>query len=412
MAKIIPFKAVRPTRDKVSLVASRSYQTYTQAEREARLDYNPFSFLHIVNPGYKYDREITGVERYQLVRNRYLEFKEDDIFIKDPKACYYVYKIVDRDQQVFNGIIAAASAEDYEKNIIRKHEDTLAYKEIIFKDYLKTVGFNAEPVLLTYPDNQVIATIIAKSQKERAEFEFTTTYRDTHYLWPIDNADAIEIIQKEFQNMSTIYIADGHHRSASSYLLYKDEKSQNPNHSGDESYNFFMTYLIPESDLRIHEFNRLVKDLNGLTKEEFLIKLDTIYRIENRGKMPYKPSKKHHFSMYLDGEFYSLYLRKSLYTFETSLDALDAQILFNTILEPILGITDLRNDLRIMYSNGKKDVVNVKSQVDSGDFVVGFGMVPVTIEEMKQIADDGLKMPPKSTFIEPKLRSGVTIYEF
>ncbi len=412
MAKIIPFKAVRPTRDKVSLVASRSYQTYTQAEREARLDYNPFSFLHIVNPGYKYDREITGVERYQLVRNRYLEFKEDDIFIKDPKACYYVYKIVDRDQQVFNGIIAAASAEDYEKNIIRKHEDTLAYKEIIFKDYLKTVGFNAEPVLLTYPDNQVIATIIAKAQKERAEFEFTTTYRDTHYLWPIDNADAIEIIQKEFQNMSTIYIADGHHRSASSYLLYKDEKSQNPNHSGNESYNFFMTYLIPESDLRIHEFNRLVKDLNGLTKEEFLIKLDTIYRIENRGKMPYKPSKKHHFSMYLDGEFYSLYLRKSLYTFETSLDALDAQILFNTILEPILGITDLRNDLRIMYSNGKKDVVNVKSQVDSGDFVVGFGMVPVTIEEMKQIADDGLKMPPKSTFIEPKLRSGVTIYEF
>ncbi|PNQ72669.1 DUF1015 domain-containing protein [Hanstruepera neustonica] len=412
MAKIIPFNAVRPTRDKVSLVASRSYQTYTQAEREARLDYNPFSFLHIVNPGYKYDREITGVERYQLVRNRYMEFKEDDIFIKDPSACYYVYKIVDRDNQEFNGIIAAASAEDYENNIIRKHEDTLAYKELIFKDYLKTVGFNAEPVLLTYPDNQVIETIIRKAQQERAEFEFTTTYRDTHYLWLIDNKDSIEIIQKEFEDMSTIYIADGHHRSASSYLLYKDEKSQNPNHSGKESYNYFMSYLIPESDLRIHEFNRLVKDLNGLTKEEFLIKLDTIYRIENRGKMPYKPSKKHHFSMYLDGEFYSLYLRKSLYSFESSLDALDAQILFKTILEPILGITDLRNDLRIMYSNGKKDVINVKSQVDSGDFAVGFGMVPVNINEMKQIADEGLKMPPKSTFIEPKLRSGVTIYEF
>ena len=212
--------------------------------------------------------------------------------------------------------------------------------------------------------------------------------------------------------MKTVYIADGHHRSASSYLLYKDEKSQNNNHKGDESYNFFMTYLIPESDLRIHEFNRIVKDLNGLSKEEFLIKLDRIYRIENRGKMPYKPSKKHHFSMYLDGDFYSLYLRKSLYKFETSLDALDAQILYKTILQPILGINDLRNDLRIMYSNGKKDVVNVKSQVDSGDFAVGFGMVPVNVEEMKQIADDGLKMPPKSTFIEPKLRSGVTIYEF
>lgn len=412
MAKIIPFKAVRPTRDKVSLVASRSYQTYTQAEREARLDYNPFSFLHIVNPGYKYHREITGIDRYKLVRNRYLEFKEDHIFIQDKNPSFYVYKIVDREHQVFNGIIAAASGEDYENNVIRKHEETLAYKEIIFKDYLKTVGFNAEPVLLTYPDNPIISGIIKDIQKDRAEFEFTTTYRDTHYLWKIENADTLVTIAKEFEKMPTIYIADGHHRSASSYLLYKDEKANNPNHKGDESYNFFMTYLIPESDLRIHEFNRLVKDLNGLSKEAFLIKLDTIYRIENRGEMPYKPSKKHHFSMYLDGEFYSLYLRKSLYEFGTSLDALDAQILYKTILQPILGIDDLRNDLRIMYSNGKKEVIHVKSCVDSGEFAVGFGMVPVNIEEMKQLADEGLKMPPKSTFIEPKLRSGVTIYEF
>ena len=292
MAKIIPFKAVRPTRDKVSLVASRSYQTYTQAEREARLDYNPFSFLHIVNPGYKYHREITGTERYTLVRNRYLEFKEDDVFIQDKLPCFYVYKIVDRDYQVFNGIIAAASAEDYEKDIIKKHEDTIEYRENIFKDYLKTVGFNAEPVLLTYPDNPIIAQIISEIQMDRAEFEFTTTYRDTHYLWTIEDSVIIERIAKEFDTMKTIYIADGHHRSASSYLLYKDQKESNPNHNGDESYNFFMSYLIPESDLRIHDFNRLVKDLNGLTKEEFLIQLDTMYRIENRGLLPYKPSKK------------------------------------------------------------------------------------------------------------------------
>jgi uncharacterized protein (DUF1015 family) len=412
LAKILPFKAVRPTRDKVSLVASRSYQTYTQAEREARLDYNPFSFLHIVNPGYKYDREITGTERYQLVRNRYLEFKEDNVFIHDETPSYYIYKIVDRDKQVFNGIIAAASAEDYEKNVIRKHEDTIEYRERIFKDYLKTVGFNAEPVLLTYPDNEVISAIIKNTQNERAEFEFTTTFRDTHYLWKLEDTNVIASIQQEFEQMPTIYIADGHHRSASSHLLYKDEKNQNPNHTGHESYNQFMTFLIPESELRIHEFNRLVKDLNGLSKEEFLIQLDTIFRIENRGIMPYKPSKKHHFSMYLDGEFYSLYLRKTLYNFETSLDALDAQILYNTILQPILGIEDLRNDVRINYINGKKDVINVKSAIDSGDYAVGFGMIPVNITEIKQIADDGLKMPPKSTFIEPKLRSGVTIYEF
>jgi uncharacterized protein (DUF1015 family) len=393
-------------------VASRSYQTYTQAEREARLDYNPFSFLHIVNPGYKYDREITGTERYTLVRNRYLEFKEDSIFVHDDTPCYYIYKIVDRDHQVFNGIVAAASAEDYEKDIIKKHEDTIEYRERIFKDYLKTVGFNAEPVLLTYPDSPVISKIMKDMQKERAEFEFTTTYRDTHYLWKLEDKNLIDTVQQEFEKMSTIYIADGHHRSASSYLLYKDEKENNPNHTGKESYNYFMTFLIPESELRIHEFNRLVKDLNGLSKEEFLIQLDTIFRIENRGIMPYKPSKKHHFSMYLDGEFYSLYLRKLLYNFETALDALDAQILYNTILEPILGIADLRNDVRIDYINGKKDIINVKDRIDNGEYAVGFGMVPVDISELKHMADDGLNMPPKSTFIEPKLRSGVTIYEF
>jgi len=412
LAKIIPFKAVRPTRDKVSLVASRSYQTYTKKEREARLDYNPFSFLHIVNPGYKYDRKITGLERYKLVRNRYLEFKEDEVFVQDQKPCFYIYKIVDRDKQVFNGIVAAASAKDYEDNIIRKHEETIEFREHIFKDYLKTVGFNAEPVLLTYPENAIISNIITEIQKERAEFEFTTTFRDTHYLWLVEDDLTIEKIAEAFEQIPIIYIADGHHRSASSYLLYKEHKEGNPNYMETESYNFFMSFLIPESELHIYEFNRLVKDLNGLTKEEFLIQLDANYRIENRKKIPYKPTKKHHFSMYLDGEFYSLYLRKSSYEFKNSLDELDSQILYKTILQPILGIEDLRNDHRILYTNGKKDVINVKSSIDSGDFKVGFGMVPIKIEELKKIADDGLKMPPKSTFIEPKLRSGVTIYEF
>ena len=393
-------------------MAARSYQSYTKEQLEARLRDNPFSFLHIVNPGYKYDKEISGEARYNLVRNRYLEFIEDGIFVQDETACYYVYKIVDRDKQAFNGIVATASAEDYENDVIKKHEDTIEHREIIFKEYLKTVGFNAEPVLLTYPNNGVIAKIIEDKQQERAEFEFTTTYRDTHYLWKVDEPELVDRIYNEFENMTTVYIADGHHRSASSYLLYRDLKANNPIHQGNEHYCYFMSYLLPESDLKIHEFNRIVKDLNGLSKEEFLIHLDTLYRIENRGKMPYKPSKKHHFSMYLDGEFYSLYLRKTSYTIESSLDALDAQILYNTILQPILGIKDLRTDHRISYINGKRDIVNMKESIDSGLFAVGFGMVPVNMQEMKQIADDGLKMPPKSTFIEPKLRSGVTIYEF
>lgn len=412
MAKIIPFKAVRPTRDKVSLVASRSYQTYTQAEVEARLDYNPFSFLHIVNPGYKYERKITGTERYTLVKNRYLEFKEEHIFEQDKKPYYYVYKIVNREGYEFSGIIGAVSAADYESDVIKKHEDTLEYREQIFKEYLKTVGFNAEPVLLTYPDNSTLEKIIKKTQSIRAEFEFTTTYRDTHYLWLVQDESLIEKIQKEFESISTIYIADGHHRSASSYLLAKDKQYENKNHNGDEPYNFFMSYLIPESNLRIYEFNRLVKDLNGLSKEEFLIKLDTFYRIENRGENLYQPSKKHHFSMYLDGEFYSLYLRKSIYDFTDALSELDTHILYKTVLDPILGIQDLRNDQRIDYSHGKNDLVNIKTKVDNGEFTVGFGLVPITVEEIKNIANAGLTMPPKSTFITPKLRSGVTIYEF
>ncbi|MCF7560205.1 DUF1015 domain-containing protein [Sabulilitoribacter multivorans] len=412
MAKIIPFKAVRPTRDKVSLVASRSYQSYTQSELEARLDYNPFSFLHIINPGYKYHKDIVGKERYSLVRNRYQEFKEDNIFIQDKLPSYYIYKIVNREGLSFSGIIAAASADDYKNDIIKKHEDTIEYREIIFKDYLKTVGFNAEPVLLTYPDNTVIENIILEAQKERAEFEFTTTYRDTHYMWKVDDDALVNIINLEFESMQTVYIADGHHRCASSYLLSDELKSENKNHTGKEPYNYFMTYLIPESDLKIHEFNRLIKDLNGLSKESFLIKLDAMFRIENRGTEFYKPTKKHHFSMYLDGEFYSLYLRKNNYAFNTALDALDTQVLYKTILEPILGITDLRNDTRIHYSHGKNDLVNIKEKVDDGLFQVGFGLVPITVNELKAIADEGLTMPPKSTFIEPKLRSGVTIYEF
>ncbi len=412
MAKIIPFRAVRPTRDKVSLIASRSYESYTPAEREARLRDNPFSFLHIVNPGYRYHKETTGKERYNLVRNRYQEFKEDINFIQDENPSFYIYKIVNRDGLEFNGIVAAASAKDYEDNVIKKHEDTLEYKEILFEKYLKTVGFNAEPVLLTYPDNDVLDSLIKTVMRDRAEYEFTTTYRDTHYLWNIDDKNIIRQITEEFAAMESLYIADGHHRSASSYLLAKDLGSENKDHTGEEAYNFFMSYLIPESDLKIYEFNRLVKDLNGLSKESFLIQLDSMFRIENRGLEYYKPSKKHHFSMYLDGEFYSLYLRKNNYTINNALDALDTQILFTTILNPILGIEDVRNDQRISYTHGKNDLAYVKMLVDNSDFTVGFGLLPVTTDEMKQIADEGLKMPPKSTYIEPKLRSGVTIYEF
>jgi len=404
MPKILPFKAVRPTRDKVSLVASRSYESYTIEQREARLRDNPFSFLHIINPGFKYQKKIKGSARYDLVKNRYEEFKEDDVFMQDTEATYYVYKIVNRDGSIFNGIVGAAQVSDYVNNSIKKHEDTLSDREELFKEYLKTVGFNAEAVLLTYPDNDELDSIIKKVMEDRAEYEFTTTYKDTHYLWPVNSPTLLKAIAKTFEAMPSLYIADGHHRCASSALLAKESQNENT--------AFFMSFLIPESELKIYEFNRLVKDLNGLTTEEFLIKLDAIFRIEKRESDYYKPSKKYHFSMYLEGSFYSLYLRKHLRKFKNSLESLDTYILNERVLKPILGIKDARNDDRLMYAHGKLDLAYVRAAVDKGDYKVGFGLIPITTADMKKVADENLTMPPKSTYIEPKLRSGVTIYEF
>lgn len=404
MATIIPFKAIRPTRDKVSLLASRSYESYTQEQVEARLRDNPFSFLQIVNPGFKYQKELTGESRYQLVKNRYQEFKEDGIFLEEKKPSFYLYKIINREENVFHGVVAAASIKDYEEDFIKKHEHTLSQKEELFKEYLKTVGFNAEAVLLTYPDQTELNELFKKIMQKRAEYEFTTTYRDTHYLWVIDQEEIVKKITQIFSNINAIYIADGHHRTASSYLLGKE--------MNNEKFKYFMSFLIPESELKIFEYNRLVKDLNGLEKEEFLVALDHFFRIEKRGEEYYKPSKKHHFSMYLEGDFYSLYLRKDRYKFNNALEALDTHILYAKVLQPILGINDPRNDDRIGYAHGKRDLAYVKAQVDSNAYKVGFGLVPITVEEIKEVANQGLKMPPKSTYIEPKLRSGVTIYEF
>ena len=409
MATILPFKAVRPSRDKVSLIASRAYESYTLEQREARLRDNPFSFLHIINPGFKYQKELTGNDRYQMVRNRYQEFKENGYFFQEQEPAFYIYKIVNRDGFAFHGIVALASTKDYQTNTIRKHEDTMQFREQLFTEYLEVVGFNADPVLLTYPENPALKQIITQTLKERPEYEFTTTYRDTHYLWNVTDVDTVQKIHVLFSKMDALYIADGHHRCASSNLLaLQKETAKNTL----KSYQYFMAFLIPETELQIFEFNRLVKDLNNLSKEAFLVKLDNVFRIEVLGQEYYRPQNKHDFSMYLDGSFYALSLRKDSHKITNALDALDAQILYETILKPILGITDARNDKRLAYSHGKNEMAYVKTVVDKGDFAVGFGLLPVTTTEIKQIADQGLTMPPKTTYIQPKLRSGVTIYEF
>ena len=410
MAKILPFKAVRPTRDKVSLIASRSYQTYTKAERKARLDNNPYSFLHIINPGYKYHKEVSGKKRFQLVRNRYQEFKENGYFIQENLPSYYIYRIIDSENRVFTGIIAAASVTDYKEQVIKKHEDTLTLREELFKEYLKVVGFNSESVLLTYKDDKTLSAIYEIVMQERSEYEFTTTYRDTHYLWPVNAENLVKEIKNRFNEIDAIYIADGHHRCSSSSLLTA-EMQLNKTKSAD-SYNYFMAYLIPESNLQISSYSRMVKDLNGLGKEEFLIALDSCFKIENKKDQYFEPRKQHAICMYLDGDFYEITLRAKYRKFANSLEALDAQILYKFILQPILGIQDLRNDKRIAYGKGKTDMVAVKEKIDQKKYAVGFSLKPVSIDEIKAVADENLRMPPKTTYIEPKLRSAVTIYEF
>jgi len=411
MAIVKPFKAVRPSRDKVALVSSKSYDAYTDKELDAKLEFNPFSFLHIINPGYKYHQEFTGEQRFQMIHNRYEEFKENKIFIKDSSDSFYIYESSDTHNS-FCGIIAATAVDDYSNGYIKKHEGTIKKREKLFENYLKATGFNAEPVLLTYEDDENFNKLLQTLKEKRPEYEFSTTDKKLHRLWLIDDEINVEKITSFFEKKEALYIADGHHRSASSSLLKKALQKENNHHNGTENYNYFMSYIIPESNLKISEFNRFIKDLNGLTIDEFLIELDKSYRIEEKGQRFYKPSQKHHFSMYLDGKFYSLHLRKSIYTYKDVLSKLDAEILYRTILKPILGIDNLNNNDRIKYRNNKLDMLSIKTLVDNGQFDIGFGMLPITIDEIKKIADAQLIMPPKTSYIEPKLRSGLTMYEF
>lgn len=410
MAQLKPFKAIRPSRDKVALVSSKSYEAYTSKELEAKLEFNPFTFLHIINPGYELNQELNGIKRYQLIREKYEEFKKNRIFIKDELPSYYIYESSDFINS-YCGIIAATSVEDYNNGVIIKHEGTIKKREQLFENYLKSTGFNAEPVLLMFEDDKKFSDLVESVKKNRAEYEFSTTDQKIHRLWLVQNPETLKNIDAIFINKN-LYIADGHHRTASSALLADEMKSENSVHNGTENYNYFMSYLIPKSQVKISEFNRFVKDLNGYTTEQFLNELNKNFIVEHKGSEFFKPSKKHHFSMYLEGEFYALILREDVCVHKTKLSKLDAEILNRTILKPILGIHDLNNNSRIGYTNNKLDLMSVKTNVDNGDFKVSFGMFPISIDQMIEIADAKLKMPPKTSFIEPKLRSGLTMYEF
>lgn len=404
MSKIIPFKAVRPTPDKVALVTCRNYDDYSQAELASWLNFNPYSFLHVIHPAYVHSQKITLDKRFKGVAHKYQDFKADGIFIEEDQPVFFLYEIQTK-TNLFTGIVAGTSIEDYKNNVIKKHEDTLQYRVELFKDYLHQTGFNTEPVLITYPDNIQVNQWMEEKKKSQPIYNYSTTNKEKHQLWKIESADEIQWLQKQFESIPELYIADGHHRSASAELLYDQE-----NHLGNENLNYFMSFLIAESNVKIYEFNRIIRDLNGYETNNFLAKLEEHFIIKNKEQELWKPQSKFEFGMYLDGNFYALFYKQETKN-PTILENLDAQILYNKVLQPLLGIDDLRNDERIEYIPGKQSILTLKELIDEGEFEVGFMLYPSDISEIKALADNHLIMPPKSTYIEPKFRSGLIVYE-
>ncbi|HTL81883.1 MAG TPA: DUF1015 domain-containing protein [Bacteroidia bacterium] len=411
MATVIPFKGIRPTRDKVGLVASRSVDNYSKNDLHEKLKSNPFTFLHVIHPDFKDGRRTKpgSMERLKKVKAQYESFQREGIFTHDEKPCYYVYRQI-KSGNTFTGIIACTSIEDYMNGTIRIHEQTLTEREKKLMEYLEVCDFNAEPVLFCYPDQKDIDTIIAAKTAERAEYDFTTTDRVHHMLWVIDDAKQVNELQKHFAGVPSVYIADGHHRSASSTLLGRSRREKHPEFTGKEPWNFYLGVFFPESQLKIFDFNRVVRDLNGLTEIQFLDALKENFEIRDHDKKIFIPHAKHIFSMYLDGKWYELRMKNGRAKDEEPVQSLDAHLLTELILAPVLGISDLKTDPRIGFVSGIKGAEELRNQVDHWKFKVAFGLCPVQMDELKRIADSGNIMPPKTTWIEPKMRSGLVIY--
>ena len=401
MVKVRPFKAIRPTRDKAHLFATRSYLTYSKETLKEKLEHNPYTFLHIINPEYKKKDRKKGFEKFKLVKQKFEEFEKSGILKKEEKKIFYLYRQRSR-SYVFEGIIAACSVDDYINGIIKGHEHTITKREQMFTNYLNTTCFNADPVLLSYKGENRINDVIKSVSRTRAEYNFTTTNKVQHQLWLIDTQEDINLICKSFKNIEKIYIADGHHRTASSALLAKKRNAKK-----DANSNYFMSFLIAENQLNIINFNRLLKNINNLSVTEFIEQIKNTYTVVESSFTEGK--EKDEIGMYLDGKYYLLKAKKGSYR-NDCVNRLDPAILFNNILSPILGIKDEKTDKNISFVAGNIPMEKIKESVDSGKFTVAFILKPIPIKALKEVADKGKIMPPKSTYIEPKLRSGLTIY--
>jgi len=410
MSKIIPFKAVRPTRDKAYLVSSRPSYSYNKKHLESKLEGNPFTFLHVINPEFREDDSTkpNTVERFEKVRDKYDEFKSLGYFTQDEVPAIYIYRQI-TPTNTYIGIIAAASVDDYLNGKIKVHEHTLSQREEMFKKYLNVCKFNAESVLLTYKDNEDIDALFEKYINTRSEYEFTNTREIKHDLWVVSDQKDIVALQDAFTNVEHSYIADGHHRVSSSALYTQSQREKGYN--GDEDFNYFMAFYIAESKLRIFGYNRTVSSLNDLTPEEFLLQIEKSFTL-TKSKEAYHPKSLHNLSMYFGESWYSLTIKDEFIDNENPVGCLDAQLLSTLVLSPILGIHDLKTDNRVNFIEGTKGMEALQESVDSNISKVAFGFFPVSIDQLKRVADTNNIMPPKSTWIEPKIRSGLTVFEF
>lgn len=414
MATIRPFKGIRPPKELVEKVESRPYDVLSSEEARAEAGDNEMSLYHIIKPEIDFSPETSEYDPkvYEQAARNFKKFQDKGWLIQDEKPAYYIYAQTMNGKTQY-GLVVGAFVEDYLNGTIKKHELTRKDKEEDRMKHVRVNDANIEPVFFAYPDNKVLDELINKYVKNNApEYDFIAPIDGFgHQFWVIFDANDIDIITKEFAKMPALYIADGHHRSAAAALVGAEKANNNPNHKGDEEYNYFMAVCFQASQLTILDYNRVVKDLNGLTSAQFLEKLEKNFDVQRMGKEIYHPTGLHNFSLYLDGEWYSLTAKKGTYNDADPIGVLDVDISSRLILDEILGIKDLRTDKRIDFVGGIRGLNELKERVDSGEMKMALALYPVSMQQIMDIADSGKIMPPKATWFEPKLRSGLVIHK-
>ncbi len=412
MAKVKPFKGVRPPKALVEEVASRPYDVLNSEEARKEAEGNEKSLYHIIKP--EIDFEVGTDEHdprvYDKAAANFHKFQENGWLVQDSKENYYIYAQT-MDGRTQYGFVVAAWVNDYMEGRIKKHELTRRDKEEDRMKHVRVNNANIEPVFFAFPDNEKLQEIITKETAKTPEYDFVAPDGFGHTFWVIDDEKTINTITDEFAKIPNLYIADGHHRSAAAALVGAEKAKNNPTHKGDEEYNYFMAVAFPASHLKIIDYNRVVRDLNGLTEEEFLNKVRENFDVEEKGTEIYHPACLHNFSLYLGGKWYSLTAKHGTYDDKDPIGVLDVTVSSDKILRDILGITDLRSDKRIDFVGGIRGLEELKRRVDSGEMKMALALYPVTMDQLINIADTGNIMPPKTTWFEPKLRSGLVIHK-